>query len=236
MIGVLWAYEGWQYVTFSAGEAIDPQRTFPRAIVIGTASLVGIYLFANVGYLAALGTEGVAASNRVAAEAVGAIVGPAAAKLIAGVILVSIFSATNGLTISAPRVYYAMAKDGLFLPAAARVHPKYRTPASAIVAQGLWSSILVLCGTLSQLVSYTGFAVVLFSAVAVTCVFVLRRRDPGAPRPFRAWGYPWAPAIFVLACLAMVVNEMMRNGATALVGAAVIAAGVPVYFFFGRRH
>ena len=114
MIGVLWAYEGWQYVTFSAGEAIDPQRTFPRAIVIGTASLIGIYLFANVGYLAALGTEGVAHSNRVAAEAVGAIVGPAAAKLIAAVILVSIFSATNGLTISAPRVYFAMAKDGLF--------------------------------------------------------------------------------------------------------------------------
>ena len=125
MIGVLWAYEGWQYVTFSAGEAIDPQRTFPRAIVIGTASLVGIYLFANVGYLAALGTEGVARSDRVAAEAVGAIVGPAAAKLIAAVILVSIFSATNGLTISAPRVYYAMAKDGLFFRKLGEVHPRY---------------------------------------------------------------------------------------------------------------
>jgi APA family basic amino acid/polyamine antiporter len=128
-----------------------------------------------------------------------------------------------------------MAQDGLFLPAAARVHPRYRTPAAAIVAQGLWSAVLVLCGSLSQLVSYTGFAVVLFSAVAVTCVFVLRRRDPAAPRPFRAWGYPWAPGIFVAACAAMVVNEMIRNGATALVGVAVILAGVPIYFLFGRR-
>ena len=161
--------------------------------------------------------------------------GPGAADAIAIFTIVSLSASISAMTLAGPRVYYAMAKDGLFLPAAARVHPKYRTPATAIVAQGLWSSMLVLCGTLSQLVSYTGFAVVLFAAVAVTCVFVLRRRDPGAARPFRAWGYPWAPAIFVLACLAMVVNEMMRNGATALVGAAVIAAGVPVYFLFGRR-
>src|SRR5262249_28495582 len=114
MIGGLWAYEGWQYVTFSAGEATSPQRTFPRAIVAGTASLIGIYLFANVGYLAALGSDGVAGSDRVAAEAVSSVAGSAAGKLIAAAILVSIFSATNGLTISAPRAYYAMARDGLF--------------------------------------------------------------------------------------------------------------------------
>jgi APA family basic amino acid/polyamine antiporter len=161
--------------------------------------------------------------------------GAGAADAIALFTIVSLSASISAMTLAGPRVYYAMAKDGLFLPAAARVHPKYRTPASAIVAQGLWSAVLVLCGTLSQLVSYTGFAVVLFAAVAVTCVFVLRRRDPGAARPFRAWGYPWAPAIFVLACGAMVVNEMIRNGATALVGVAVIAAGIPVYFFFGRR-
>ena len=161
--------------------------------------------------------------------------GTGAADAIAIFTIVSLSASISAMTLAGPRVYYAMAKDGLFLPAAARVHPTYRTPASAIVAQGLWSAVLVLSGTLSQLVSYTGFAVVLFSAVAVTCVFVLRRRDPGAPRPFRAWGYPWAPAIFVLACFAMVVNEMIRNGATALVGVAVIAAGIPVYFFFGRR-
>src|SRR6185503_6037824 len=114
MIGVLWAYEGWQYATFSAGETSNPQRTFPRAIVLGTAALIGIYVLANLGYLAALGAEGVGKSDRVAAEAVGAVVGSGAAKLIAAAILISIFSATNGLTITSPRVYYAMAQDGVF--------------------------------------------------------------------------------------------------------------------------
>jgi APA family basic amino acid/polyamine antiporter len=129
-----------------------------------------------------------------------------------------------------------MAKDGLFLSSAARVHPRFHTPVVAIFAQSIWTVFLVLCGTLSQLVSYTGFAVILFSAVAVFCLFILRRRDPDAPRPFRAWGYPWAPAIFVVACGAMVVNEMMRNGATAIAGVAVIAAGLPVYFLFRPRR
>src|SRR5437764_6642642 len=132
MIGVLWAYEGWQYVTFSAGEAIDPQRIFARAIVLGTSSLIFIYVLANVGYMAALGTDGVAASDRVAADAVSAIVGARAAKLIAAAILVSIFSATNGMTITAPRVYYAMARDGLFFRVLGDVHPRYGTPAVSI--------------------------------------------------------------------------------------------------------
>ena len=184
MIGVLWAYEGWQYVTFSAGEAIDPQRIFPRAIVIGTASLIGIYLFANAGYLAALGTDGVANSNRVAAEAVGAIVGPGAAKLIAVVILVSIFSATNGLTISAPRVYYAMAQDGLFFRTLAHVHPQFGTPAVSILAGTAWAMVLALSGTFEQLLTYVVFVGWIFYALGAACVFVLRRTEPDAHGPF----------------------------------------------------
>ena len=140
------------------------------------------------------------------------------------------------MVLAGPRVYYAMARDGMFLPRAATVHAQFRTPASAIAAQGLWSGVLVLCGTLSQLVSYTGFAVVLFAAIAVSAVFVLRRREPDAPRPFRAWGYPWAPAIFVAASAVIVVNEILRNGSMALVGVAVIATGIPVYFLFARRQ
>ena len=128
-----------------------------------------------------------------------------------------------------------MAQDGLFLDAArecTRDFTRPRLPSRA----GALDIVLVLCGTLSQLVSYTGFAVVLFSAVAVASLFVLRRRDPDAPRPFRAWGYPWAPAIFVIACSAMVVNEMFRNGATALAGVAVIVTGIPVYFIFRAKQ
>ena len=230
MIGVLWAYEGWQYVTFSAGEAIDPQRTFPRAIVIGTASLIGIYLFANVGYLAALGTEGVANSNRVAAEAVGAIVGPAAAKLIAAVILVSIFSATNGLTISAPRVYYAMAKDGLFFRRLADVHPRYGTPAVSIIAGTAWAMVLAASGTFEQLLTYVVFVGWIFYALGAACVFVLRRTRPHADRPFRVPGYPWTPALFIVAAVALVANTIATQPARAAIGIGVVLLGLPVYF------
>jgi len=230
MISVLWAYEGWQYVTFSAGEAIDPQRTFPRAIVVGTASLVGIYLFANVGYLAALGTEGVARSDRVAAEAVGAIVGPGAAKLIAAAILVSIFSATNGITISAPRVYYAMARDGLFFRKLADVHPRYGTPAVSIVAGTLWAMVLAATGTFEQLLTYVVFVGWIFYALGAACVFVLRRTRPQAERPFRVPGYPWTPLLFIIAAVTLVGNTIATQPGRAAVGIGVVLLGFPVYF------
>ena len=233
MIGVLWAYEGWQYVTFSAGEAIDPQRIFPRAIVIGTASLIGIYLFANVGYLAALGTVGVASSDRVAAEAVGAIVGPGAAKLIAAVILVSVFSATNGLTISAPRVYYAMANDGLFFRTLAGVHPRFGTPAVAIIAGTGWAMVLAVSGTFEQLLTYVVFVGWIFYALGAACVFVLRRTKPDAHRPFRVPGYPWTPLLFIFAAAALVANTIATQPGRAAVGIGLVLLGAPVYFVWG---
>jgi APA family basic amino acid/polyamine antiporter len=234
MIGVLWAYEGWQYVTFSAGEAIDPQRIFPRAIVIGTASLIGIYLLANVGYLAALGTEGVASSNRVAAEAVGAIVGPAAAQLIAAVILVSIFSATNGLTISAPRVYFAMAQDGLFFRTLAQVHPQYGTPAVSIIAGTVWAMVLAASGTFEQLLTYVVFVGWIFYALGAACVFVLRRTRPDADRPFRVPGYPWTPLLFIVAAVALVANTIVTQPGRAAAGISVVLLGLPVYYIWRR--
>ena len=234
MIGVLWAYEGWQYVTFSAGEAMDPQRTFPRAIVIGTASLVGIYLFANVGYLAALGTEGVAHSDRVAAEAVSAIVGPGAAKLIAAAILVSIFSATNGLTISAPRVYYAMARDGLFFRKLGDVHPRYGTPALSIIAGTAWAMVLAVSGTFEQLLTYVVFVGWIFYALGAACVFVLRRTKPDVERPFRVPGYPWTPLLFILAAIALVGNTIVTQPGRAAVGIGVVLLGLPVYFLWRK--
>jgi len=234
MIGVLWAYEGWQYVTFSAGEAVDPQRTFPRAIVLGTAALIGVYLFANVGYLAALGAEGVARSDRVAAEAVSAIVGPGAAKLIAAAILVSIFSATNGLTITGPRVYYAMARDGLFFRALANVHPRYGTPAVSIVAGTLWAMVLAVSGTFEQLLTYVVFVGWIFYGLGAACVFVLRRTKPQADRPFRVPGYPWTPLFFIVAAAALVANTIATQPRRAAIGIAVVLLGLPVYFVWRR--
>jgi APA family basic amino acid/polyamine antiporter len=241
LVPVMFAYSGWNAAAYVAEEVRNPGRNVPLALGLGTIAVVVIYLALNalylyampVGELGALLSQGdVRLIDRVAERLFGFV----AANVIAIFTIVSLAASISAMVIAGPRVYYAMARDGMFLPGAARVHAQFHTPASAIVAQAVWSGVLVLCGTLSQLVNYTGFAVVLFAAVAVSAVFVLRRREPDAPRPFRAWGYPWAPAIFVIASAAMVVNEMIRNGATALVGVAVIAVGVPVYYGFTKRR
>lgn len=234
MIGVLWAYEGWQYVTFSAGETINPQRTFPRALAIGTTALIGIYLVANIAYVAALGPETVAASTRVASEAVTALFGPAAGMLIAAAILVSIFSAANGLTLTAPRVYYAMAKDTLFFQRLASVHPRFGTPAFAIATSSAWAIVLAATGTFEQLLTYVVFAGWLFYALGAMSVFVYRRRAPNASRPFSVPGYPLTPALFILAALAIVVNTIVVQPDRALVGMGLVLVGVPAYLFWRK--
>lgn len=234
LIGVLWAYEGWQYVTFSAGEVVNPQRTFPRALVIGTAALIGIYLLANVGYIAALGPDAVAKSERVAAEAVSAVFGPAAGMLIAGAILISIFSAANGLTMTAPRVYYAMAQDKLFFARLASVHSRFGTPAVAIGVSSVWAALLALTGTFEQLLTYVIFAGWLFYALGAMSIFVYRRRAPGAARPFSVPGYPLTPALFILSALAIVVNTLIAQPREAAVGIGIILIGVPAYLFWRK--
>lgn len=235
MIGVLWAYEGWQYVTFSAGEARDPQRIFPRAIVTGTTVLIAIYLAANLAYIAALGPSGVQASDRVAADSVSALFGSAAGKLIAAVILVSMFSAANGLTLTSPRLYFAMARDGLFFRKLAEVHPRFHTPAFAIVAGSAWAALLAVTGTFEQLLTYVVFSGWIFYGAGAMSIFVYRRRSPSAPRPFVVPGYPFTPALFVLASFAIVLNTMLSQPGRALVGLGVVLAGVPAYWVWRRR-
>ena len=236
LVPIMFTYSGWNAAVYVAEEVRDPGRNVPLALGLGTAAVIVIYVALNALYLHVLTVTELASLPGRLLDVVGErLFGAVAGSAIAIFTIVSLSASISAMTLAGPRVYYAMAKDGLFLPAASRVHARYRTPAIAIIAQALWSSVLVLCGTLSQLVSYTGFAVVLFSAVAVACVFVLRWREPDAPRPFRAWGYPWAPGVFVIAGGAMVINEMIRNGATAIAGVAVIAAGVPIYFLFARR-
>jgi APA family basic amino acid/polyamine antiporter len=234
MIGVLWAYEGWQYATFSAGEARDPQRTFPRAIVTGTAVLIGLYLLANVAYIAALGPEGVQGSDRVAATSVAALFGPAAGGLIAVVILISMFSAANGLALTAPRCYYTMARDGVFFSKLAEVHPRYRTPAFAIGASAAWAILLAATGTFEQLLTYVVFSGWIFYGLGGLSIFVFRRREPNAARTFRVPGYPLTPALFVAASAAIVVNTLATQPGRALIGLAVVLAGAPVYFLWRR--
>ncbi len=235
LLGVLWAYEGWQNVTNSAGEAADPQRTFARGIGLGTAALVAIYLTANAGYIAALGAPGVAATDRVAADAVHALFGSAAAKLVTLMILVSICSAANGLALTGPRMYFAMARDGLFFRSLSEVHARFGTPALAVAASAAWATVLALSGTFEQLFTYVVFASWIFAALAAASVFVLRRQRPDAPRPFRVPGYPVTPALFIAAAAAIVMNTIVARPVQAMIGLGIVATGVPAYFVWKRR-
>jgi APA family basic amino acid/polyamine antiporter len=235
MIGVLWAYEGWQYVTFSSGEMREPARDFAGGLIAGTAAVVVIYLLANLAYVAALGAGGVSGSDRVASQAVGAVLGPGAAKAVAAVILVSMFSAANGVTLTAPRMYYAMARDGVFFRKLAEVSPAYGTPAFAIVAGSLWSVLLAATGTFEQLLTYVVFTEWAFLSVAALAVFVFRRREPDAPRPFRVPGYPITPAVFVLSAAAIVVNTLVAQPLQALLGLGLVLLGIPAYFWWRAR-
>jgi basic amino acid/polyamine antiporter, APA family len=236
IISVLWAYEGWQYATFAAGETLNPQRTFPLAFLLGSGALIVIYVYANFGYIAALGADGVASSNRVAAEALAIAVNPAVARLATAAILVSIFSAANSIILTSTRVYYAMAKDGLFFKKLAQVHPRFGTPAFAIVSAGGWASLLAASGTFEQLLTYVIFIGWSFYALAAATIFVYRRREPEIPRPYRVPGYPWTPLIFIMAVAAMVANVIVSQPARAALGFGIVLTGIPAYAFWRKRR
>ncbi len=235
IIAVLWAYEGWQYVTFAAGEAKDPQRALPRAIVIGTAFLILIYLLANSAYLAALGPARVAASDRVAGEAVAQVLGPAAGSVIALAIIISMYSAAHATVITAPRVYFSMAQDGLFFKKLAEVHPKYGTPALAIATSCLWSIVLAISGTFEQLLTYVVFVGWIFYALGAAAVIAIRIKRPNAERPFRVPLYPLTPALFVLAAAAIVINTIVEQPGQSAIGIGMVLLGVPAFLVWQGR-
>ena len=235
MIGVLWAYEGWQYITFSAGETLDPQRTFPRAITMATTALIAIYLLASFGYIAALGPRAAAGTDHVAADAVGALLGPVAGKLVGALILVSIFSATNGLVLTAPRMYFAMARDGVFFERLAEVHPRFGTPAFSIVAITAWSALLALSGTFEQLLTYVVFTGWIFYGLGGLAVLRLRRTEPLANRPFRVPGYPLTPLLFVASAVLLVGNTVVAQPERAAAGIAVMLVGTPAFYLWRAK-
>ena len=241
MIAVLWAYEGWQFGTYSAGEVIDPQKSFPRAFLLGSLILVGLYLIANVAYLVGLGPVASTASDAIAATAATAVLGPWAGKVIALAILISTFSSTNSVILTAPRVFYAMANDNLFFKSLAEVHPRFRTPAAAIIALGVWSAVLACAGKFAELIGGVIFIGWIFYGLGAAAIFPLRRASQGQPIPYRVPGYPFTPFIFVLAAAAIVGNAVylafrdpvqFRNLAVAIV---LFLLGLPAYYFWRRR-
>jgi basic amino acid/polyamine antiporter, APA family len=234
LVPVMFSYTGWNAAVYVAEEIRQPVKNVPRALMIGTGVTVALYLALNALYLRVVPQEqftGTMAVGEVAAER---LFGSAAGVLFAVVAVVIILSSLSAMTTAGPRVYFAMARDGVFVPAAARIHPRYRTPAFAIVAQAIWSSLLVLSGTFEQLLTYTGFGVILFSALAVLSLFFVRRTAKQAA-VFRAWGYPWAPALFCIVGFAIVLNTIREAPGVASAGLGVMAAGVPIYWWVRSR-
>ena len=195
---------------------------------------MAIYLLANLGYVAALGASGVGGSTRVAAAALAVVVSHGAGKLVAAAILISMFSAANAIILNAPRVYYAMAKDGLFFSSLSRVHPTFRTPALAICAAGIWSAVLAASGTYEQLLMYVVFIGWIFYALAAASLFIYRKRSPDAARPYRVPGYPFTPIVFIVAAMALVANTIAMKPVQAGIGLGIVLLGAPAYGFWRR--
>jgi APA family basic amino acid/polyamine antiporter len=236
LVPVMFSYSGWNAASYVAEEMRDPERFVPRSLAIGTGAVVALYLLLNVLYAYSLPVPELASTKGSVMDVIAErLFGEVAGNLMAVLAIVSIAASVSAMTIAGPRVYFAMARDGVFFKRAAQVHPRYRTPAVAIVAQALWSAGLVLTGSFSNLFTYTGFAVVLFSGIAGVALFVLRWRRPDEPSPFRAWGYPVMPGLFVLASAAIVANALVRSPGPTAAGLGIIVAGLPLYFIFRRR-
>ena len=231
MIAVLWANDAWYCVTWIAGEMKHPQRDLPRALLIGISLLTLVYLTVNVAYLYALPLDELRGVSRVAEKAATAMVGSGGATFVAMTVVISTFGCNVAAILAGARLLFAMARDGVFLPAAARVHPVYRTPHVAIIALASWAALLALSGTYEQLFTYVAFASSLLHTIGAFGVFRLRRLRPDHPRPYRVWAYPVVPLIFIVTSGAFVLNTLIERPKESLAGVAFLALGVPFYYF-----
>jgi basic amino acid/polyamine antiporter, APA family len=238
LVPILFAYGGWQNANYVAEEVEDPSRQLPISIIGGTMAVVAIYVLVNVVYLRALGLEGLAATNTPAADAARHMFGSIGDRFVTAAIAISTFGFLDLAILAPTRVYYAMASDGLFFPALAKLHPTYRTPTVAIAVQTTWSCILALSGSYGQLLNYVVFADWIFFGLTVSTIMVFRRTVPPSERPatsFRAPGYPLVPMLFVTTAAAVVLSVVWADPASASRGALLLAAGIPLFYWFGTR-
>jgi APA family basic amino acid/polyamine antiporter len=236
MIAVLWTFDGWYAVNCSAGEIRRPGRDLPRGLIYGTLAVTVLYLLLNLAYDRALSIPAMAASDRVGESAAAALFGPTAARLVSLAVLISTFGCLASTILWASRIYVPMAEDGLFFAALGRIHPRHRTPVASLWTQTAWTVVLTVSGTYEQLFTYVIFASFVFHAAAAVAVFVLRRRHPDLERPYRVWGYPVVPALFVLACLLLVGNTLYEAPVESLWGLGLVALGLPAFAAFNRRR
>lgn len=234
LIACLLAYDGWVQMSFVAGEIRDPNRNILLALGFGIAAVIGVYLLANLAYLRVLSIPEIAASTHVGADAAERVLGPVGGTLVSVIILLSIIGSLNGAVMTCPRVYFAQAQDGLFFQRFAEVHPRYQTPGFAILAQGAWAIVLIVSGSYETLIDYAMFAIWLSYAFMIAGVMVLRRTQPDLPRPYKMWGYPVTPLLFLAVAVGFLGNMLVTRPGPSFAGLGLIATGVPVYFLWKR--
>ncbi len=237
MLGAMWAYNGWNEVTYIAEEVKDPQRNLPLALIGGIGVIASLYIFVNVAYFYVLTPTEVAAvpaASAVATEVITRVLGAGAATLMAGVLAMSIFGALQIATLVCARVPYAMARDGMFFSALARVSPGTHVPIRALIAQGAWAVLLVLSGSYDTLTDYATFSILIFVALGAASVFILRRQMPDAERAYRTWGYPVVPALFLFVVGWLLINTLLTTPGRAVAGLALMAIGLPFFWYWSR--
>ena len=232
LIAVFWAYDGWVYITWVAGEVKEPRRNVPLSMVLGTLAVAAIYLAMNVTYIYALPLNEIAKHETIAHAAAAALFSPHAAVWLSAMIAVSCFSAAATCTLSGARVCLAMAQDGVFFRSMAKIHPKWRTPAFGLIGQGLWAAVLAVSGRYDQLYTYVIYGMVLSYTLTVIALFWLRWKRPDIPRPYRCTGYPWLPAIYVLIGATWTLNTIITRPTEAFWGTTIVLIGVPGYLYW----
>lgn len=235
LIAVFWAFDGWNNVTFVGGEIKNPGRTLPMALILGTVLITVLYALANLFYVVALPMSDLMGELRVAEKAARVLFGPFAGKLVAVAVTLSILGSLNGSILAGPRVSFAMARDGLFFRRLGVVHRRFKTPGTAIWAMGLWSAALALSGTFETIMTFTIFVSVIFWIAAAAAVFTLRKKRPDLERPYKTWGYPIVPGLFVLSSIGILINTLVEQPREAVAGLVVTLLGLPCYLWWRRR-
>ncbi|MEC8900199.1 MAG: amino acid permease [Candidatus Neomarinimicrobiota bacterium] len=234
MVSVLWTYDGWIFITYVAGEVKNPGRNIPLSLVFCMLIVISIYLLINFVFTYTLGIGAMGTSTLVASDSASIFLGEKGAALVSIIILISLLGANNGFILTSARINYAMARDKLFFQQAAKVHPKFKSPANALVIQAMWASILTFSGTYNQLITYIIFASWIFYAMSCAAVIILRKKCPEMKRPYKTPGYPYIPIIFILFAVFLTFNTILEAPRDAAVGAGIILAGLPLYFYWKK--
>ena len=235
MVAALWAYDGWIEITYVGSEVKNPQRNLPLSIIFSTLIVMVLYVLISIACVYVLSVEMMAQAKLVAAEAATKMIGPQGAALVTIAILISTLGSNNGIVFTAARIPYAMAKEKLFFQSMGQVHKKYRVPMVALIVQGVWACILTASGRYDQLYTYVVFVSWLFYAMSCGAVIVLRHKAPNMPRPYKTWGYPVVPVIFILFAIWLMLNTIVEAPRDAAIGVGIMLSGLPIYFYWKKK-